>query len=94
MSSSTNNFLPLIPAAHRVAVISSLDNAANDVSVIPALQKTRRSSSTATADSNDAAEEPVLPSETVDPIVESPTEAVNVRVNAAQPEHRFLKLGY
>ncbi|KAJ9495510.1 hypothetical protein LTR96_010185 [Exophiala xenobiotica] len=59
MSSPTNNFLSLIPTAHRVAVITDLASPTDD-SLIPALQKTRRSSSTTSTDS-DAVEEPTLP---------------------------------
>jgi hypothetical protein len=59
MSSPTNNFLSLIPTAHRVAVITDLASSTDD-SLIPALQKTRRSSSTTSTDSN-AVEEPTLP---------------------------------
>lgn len=101
MSSPVNSFLSLIPTLHRVAVISPFSSADNDESVVPVVQKSRRSSSTATADSN-TAEEPTLPSETE--IVESPTEDVNVQVavteEAEQPVvvqnaglHQFLKLG-
>ncbi|EXJ83338.1 hypothetical protein A1O1_06959 [Capronia coronata CBS 617.96] len=75
---STNNFLTLIPTAHRVAVVSGsdlqtpLDSAVvAGESIIPTVQKTRRSSSTATADSTTT--------------VESPTADVN--------GHTFLKLG-
>lgn len=100
MSSPTNNFLTLIPTTHRVANIplftSPIDGAASDESLIPALQKKRRSSSTATTESN-ATEEGTSPTETVERIVESPTEDVNVSANVAQPQpstvHRFLKLG-
>ncbi|KIY02318.1 uncharacterized protein Z520_02456 [Fonsecaea multimorphosa CBS 102226] len=81
MSSPTNNFLTLIPAAHRVHVSSPLSSPVDsDESLVPALQKTRRSSSSASAESNSAAEEPALPSD----IVESPVEAA---------KHQFLKLG-
>jgi len=101
MSSQTNNFLTLIPAAHRVAIISpftsSIDSVASDESVIPVLPKTHRSSSTATSDSSSTAEEPSLPSETVEPIVEPITEDTNVPIDIEQPEtpvtHRFLRLG-
>lgn len=91
MSSPNNNFLTLIPAAHRVAVISPFTASEE---IIPALQKTRRSSSTATTESNSAAEEPALPSENAD-IVESPTTDVNT-VDTGKPAasgFTFLKLG-
>lgn len=101
MSSPVNNFLSLIPAIHRVAVISPFSATDSDESIVPVIQKSRRSSSTATADSN-TADEPILPSET--DIVESPTEDVDVQVAAveevAQPVtiqnvglHQFLRLG-
>jgi hypothetical protein len=101
MSSPVNNFLSLIPAVHRVAVISPFSATDSDESIVPVVQKSRRSSSTATADSN-TADEPVLPSETA--IVESPTEDVDLQTaateEAAQPVvienvglHRFLRLG-
>lgn len=109
MSSPVNNFLTLIPTAHRVHItspfttsVSSIDSTANEESIVPILQKTRRSSSTATADSN-IADEPSLPSETE--LVESPTEDVNVQVTVDEEQveqpvvvqpisvHRFLKLG-
>ncbi|KAI1620320.1 hypothetical protein EDD37DRAFT_174352 [Exophiala viscosa] len=60
MSSPTNNFLSLIPTAHRVAMISGLGSAVNAESVIPALQKTARSSSNSSTESN-SVEEPTLP---------------------------------
>merc|ERR1711977_740533 len=82
MSSPTNNFLSLIPTAHRVAVISDLASPTDD-SLIPALQKTRRSSSTTSTDSN-AAEEPTLPV-TVKTPVASPLDDVKVTL--------FLRLG-
>jgi len=101
MSSPVNSFLSLIPTLHRVAVITPFSNTDSDESVVPVVQKSRRSSSTATADSN-TADEPTLPSETE--IVASPTEDVNVEVavaeEAGQPVavqkiglHQFLKLG-
>ncbi len=84
MSSPTNNFLSLIPTAHRVAVISDLASPADD-SLIPALQKTRRSSSTTSTDSN-AAEEPTLPVTVTDKTpVASPLDDVKVT--------QFLRLG-
>jgi len=92
MSSPTHSFLTLIPATHRVASISPftspVDSAA-DVALVPALQKTRRSSSTTSAESNSAAEEPALPSD----IVESPTEAIKTPLVEQVTTHRFLKLG-
>lgn len=101
MSSPVNNFLSLIPAIHRVAIISPFSNADGDESIVPVVQKSRRSSSTATTDSN-TADEPTLPSETV--IIESPAEDVDIEVTtteeAEQPVaiqqvglHQFLKLG-
>lgn len=101
MSSPVNNFLSLIPATHRSAAISPFTGAIGDETVLAILQKTRRSSSNTTTDSN-TAEEPTLPTE--NDIVESPTEAVNVQItpkdDAEQPVvvqpitlHRFLKLG-
>lgn len=101
MSSPTNNFLSLIPAAHRVANISPftspVDSASSEEALIPALQKTRRSSSAATTESSNNAQETALSAETVESIVESPTEDVTVRANAAKAQqsvvHRFLKLG-
>ncbi|KEF56561.1 uncharacterized protein A1O9_06749 [Exophiala aquamarina CBS 119918] len=83
MSSPVNNFLSLIPAIHRVAVISPFSTTDSDESIVPVVQKARRSSSTATADSN-TADEPTLPVE--NEIVQSPTED-NVGL------HQFLKLG-
>merc|ERR1711964_275331 len=85
MSSPTNNFLSLIPTAHRVAVISDLASPTDD-SLIPALQKTLRSSSTTSTDSN-AAEEPTLPvtvADTKTPVA-SPLDDVKVT--------QFLRLG-
>lgn len=79
MSSPTHSFLSLIPTAHRVAVITPFVSSVETESVIPVLQKTRRSSSTATTDSNPA-DEPTLPTETV---------SVADPINAPQ----FLKLG-
>lgn len=83
MSSPTHSFLTLIPATHRVARISpftsSVDSTAEE-SLVPALQKNRRSSSTTSAESNSTAEGPALSS------VKSP------QVEQVTP-HRFLKLG-
>jgi hypothetical protein len=84
MSSPTHSFLTLIPATHRVANISPFTSPI-DEPLVPALQKTRRSSSTASAESNSAVEEPALPSD----VVESPTDATKVELSAQQ----FLKLG-
>ncbi|KIV96056.1 hypothetical protein PV10_03638 [Exophiala mesophila] len=77
MSSPANNFLTLIPAAHRVAVISPFTSNPSEDIIVPVLQKTRRSSSSATTDSN-TAEEPSLPAEAE--VVASPTESVDVQV--------------
>jgi hypothetical protein len=99
MSSPVNSFLSLIPTLHRVAVITPFSN--TEESIVPVVQKSRRSSSTATADSN-TADEPTLPSETE--IVASPTEDVNVEVAVTEEVespvavqkiglHQFLKLG-
>jgi len=87
MSSATNNFLSLIPAAHRVAVITPFAASVDNESVIPVLQKTRRSSSAGTTESNPD-EVPVLSIEKV-VLVESPTGDVAVPINTPQ----FLKLG-
>ncbi|EXJ59494.1 uncharacterized protein A1O5_12119 [Cladophialophora psammophila CBS 110553] len=93
MSGPTNNFLTLIPTAHRVHIVSpftsSVDSIDSDESLVPALQKTRRSSSSVSAESNSAAEEPALPSD----IVESPVEAVKSPQTEQVVTHRFLKLG-
>ncbi|OQV00922.1 hypothetical protein CLAIMM_06357 [Cladophialophora immunda] len=90
MSSPTNNFLTLIPAAHRVHVTSPFTSpATSDESLVPALQKTRRSSSSVSAESNSTAEEPALPSD----IVESPVEAVKSPQTEPVTIHKFLKLG-
>ncbi|KIW70372.1 hypothetical protein PV04_02646 [Phialophora macrospora] len=90
MSSPTHSFLTLIPATHRVATMSPftspVDVPVADESLVPALQKTRRSSSTTSAESTSSVEEPTLASE----VVESPVEA------AKSPEvvaHKFLRLG-
>jgi hypothetical protein len=102
MSSPVNNFLSLIPTHHRVAIISPFTNTANEETIVPVLQKTRRSSSTATADSI-TAEESSLPVDTE--FVASPAEEVNIEVTATEQEaeqpvvvqrvslHRFLRLG-
>ncbi|EHY57167.1 hypothetical protein HRR83_002662 [Exophiala dermatitidis] len=89
---NTNNFLTLIPTAHRVATISDLQTSdtnavvGEESAIIPSIQKTRRSSSTATADSNTAAEEPSLTQvNSSSPVVEAPVTDVSVR--------KFLKLG-
>lgn len=78
---NNNNFLQLIPIAHRAAV---LETTTEVESIIPALQKTRRSSSTASADSN-AAEEPTVPV-TNKTTVASPVDDVKVT--------EFLRLGH
>ncbi|KAJ9616489.1 hypothetical protein H2200_000208 [Cladophialophora chaetospira] len=92
MSSPTHSFLTLIPATHRVASISPftspVDGAAVDESLVPVLQKTRRSSSTTSAESNSAVEEPALPE-----IVESPVESVKMPETEQTAVHQFLKLG-
>ncbi|OAL29165.1 hypothetical protein AYO20_09318 [Fonsecaea nubica] len=91
MSALTNKFLTLIPAAHRVHVTSpiTVENATSDEAVVPVLQKTRRSSSSASAESNSAAEEPALPSD----IVESPVESVKRTQTEQVVTHQFLRLG-
>jgi hypothetical protein len=92
MSSPTHSFLTLIPATHRVAIISPftspVDGAAADESLVPALQKTRRSSSTTSTESNSAVEEPALPE-----IVESPVESVKSPQTEQAVVHQFLRLG-
>ncbi len=95
---SGNNWLSLIPIAHRVAIISPF--VSSDEAAIPALQKTRRSSSTATTDSNAASEEPTLPSDNVeDSEIVPPTEEVDVQVDTVELRtpvsygHTFLRLG-
>ncbi|KAI1608467.1 hypothetical protein EDD36DRAFT_448259, partial [Exophiala viscosa] len=90
MSSPTNNFLSLIPTAHRVAMISGLGSAVDAESVIPALQKTARSSSNSSTESN-SVEEPTLPKSLSlgkTPVV-LPVEDVKVQDKSGQ----FLKLG-
>ncbi|KAH0837723.1 hypothetical protein Z517_04391 [Fonsecaea pedrosoi CBS 271.37] len=91
MSALTNKFLTLIPAAHRVHVTSpiTVENATSDEAVVPVLQKTRRSSSSASAESNSAAEEPALPTD----IVESPVESVKRTQTEQVVTHQFLRLG-
>ena len=89
MSSPSHTFLTLIPATHRVATISPftspIDGAVADESLVPAFQKTRRSSSSASAESNSVVEEPAG-------IVESPVVGVKTPVEPGAV-HRFLKLG-
>jgi len=92
MSSPTHTFLTLIPATHRVASISPFTSpvdGATEESLVPALQKNRRSSSTTSAESNSTAEEPALPSD----VVESPVDAVKTPQVEQVATHRFLKLG-
>lgn len=88
MSSPTHTFLTLIPATHRVATISPFTSPV-DESVVPVLQKTRRSSSTTSAESNSAADEPALPTD----IVESPVDAVTGKPAEQAAAHQFLRLG-
>ncbi|KAL6241510.1 hypothetical protein RBB50_011533 [Rhinocladiella similis] len=76
-----NNFLQLIPIAHRAAI---LETPAEIESIIPVLQKTRRSSSTTSTDSN-AVEEPTAPI-TDKATVASPIDDVKVT--------EFLRLGH
>ncbi|KIW19324.1 hypothetical protein PV08_03618 [Exophiala spinifera] len=77
-----NNFLQLIPAAHRVAI---LETPAESESFIPALQKARRSSSTTSTESN-AAEEPTVPVADKAAVAASPVDDAKVT--------EFLKLGH
>jgi len=91
MSSPTHSFLTLIPAIHRVAIISPFTSPVDDAvdeSLVPALQKTRRSSSTTSTESNSAVEEPALPD-----IVESPVESVKTPQTEQVVVHQFLRLG-
>jgi len=87
MSSPTHSFLTLIPATHRVASISPftspVDGTAEE-SLVPALQKNRRSSSTTSAESNSTTEEPV---------VDSPVDAAKTPQVKQVATHRFLRLG-
>ncbi|EXJ87169.1 hypothetical protein A1O3_04128 [Capronia epimyces CBS 606.96] len=76
---NTNNFLSLIPTAHRVAVITQSDSTlAGEESIIPTTQKTRRSSSTATSDSNTDVEEASAPVNPPSSVVESPTKVISI----------------
>lgn len=90
MTSSTNSFLSLIPTAHRVAIISGLASPVEGESVIPAVPKTQRSSSSTSTESN-SVEEPTLPKSPTlgkTPVV-LPVEDVKVQDKASG----FLKLG-
>ncbi|OCT50091.1 hypothetical protein CLCR_07808 [Cladophialophora carrionii] len=90
MSTPTHSFLTLIPATHRVATMSPftspIEGPAVDESLVPALQKTRRSSSTTSTGCASSVEDPTLASD----MVESPVEGVKSPEVVA---HKFLKLG-
>ena len=94
MSTPTHNFLPLIPATHRTASISSpftspVEGTNPEDSLVEALQKNRRSSSSASADSNSIAAEPALLAD----VVESPIDTIKSPQVEQVGATKFLKLG-
>ena len=93
MSSPSHTFLTLVPASHRIAAISPfigpIDSAVIDDSLVPAVQKTRRSSSSTSAESISAVEEPALSAVTAG----SPHETAKIPEVERVVAHQFLRLG-